>query len=345
MAQTEYTEQVEEMLEALRINDDALQTVHNEHIMGRSLNDFYNARISGISSERVDLDNFWTTEGIKKPVGYRYLAIYTRRTFRYPALTAWVQFLPLNEGYYAEFGFEAGGGTQLCIFDLCELDFKFALRAGTATNDTQCILGTLMPSDYATAKHNYTLVLTKCQGELYIDHAFKGVFLLGFQGTIPKWESNPPYVLGSTEKPFISEISAFLENALPTEKESLLGVPPTSFFVGDGIPCPPRHYDVYTENTSTKWSSLSVAEGVTINSHPIPIWGFSTKSLHYKLTSTLSAAKLQVYTGGAWQDYVDLTVDGKYHPLTITAEAPIARLTVTGGTGGGTINFAEFNLS
>jgi len=186
-----------------------------------------------------------------------------------------------------------------------------------------------IPANYDTGANDYTIVLTRNQSELYINKVLRGVILHNLGEAIPSWENNPP-------------ITTLLELQGPTENRVAFNLDGAHYYVADGIPCPPRQYAVYNENTSTKWSNLATG-GATQTSHPIPIWGYNKKTFTIE-TDAPGTLKIQVYKGG-WRTYKTqvLTADEPYFYNMVDGVAPIARM-VYEPTNGDTIKYANVEV-
>lgn len=84
----------------LETSDDALQSLQIEHRLGRSLNDFFNSRIGPVGEppQKVDVDSYWTADGLAVPSGYQNLSVYSRAVFSYPQLAAYTKLPTLATG-------------------------------------------------------------------------------------------------------------------------------------------------------------------------------------------------------------------------------------------------------
>ena len=321
----------DEVKEVLKINDDALQSIQYEHLLDRDLNDFFNARSDG----RVNVNNYWDSTGVKHRV-----AIYSRRSFKYPVLAAHGKWPTGESGLDNYIGFEAGCQTYLFIAALRQAGTTFQFRCG-AYAWISLVVTDLMPADYDTADNLYTFVVSRTRTELYIEKVLKAVVLHSVSEPIPKWENNPPYALGGIAEPTPIEITTLLENN--SSKDVVLGFGTGyNFVASDGDPLPPRQYLIYTENSSTKWVGNSFSD--TITSHPVPVWGYPKKCFLFQSNAAGTIA-IEVYAGGGWREVVSETVTAnELWDYVLNLEVPIARMKYT-PTNSDTIAVAECNLS
>ena len=336
----------DEVKEDLKINDDALQSIQNEHLKERSLNDFYNARIYNPTtgkSTRPDLDDLWTVDGYRKPKGYQYFAAYSRKAFKYPVLSAYGKFPTGKTGLRNWIGFEAGGCSRLYIAALRQSDTDFYLCCGETPPWFLAKITNLMPSHYDTTNNIYTIAVSESRTELFINRVLRGVGLHCLSEDIPKWENNPPYAIMSVKSPAISVVTTLIEICGPAEEEVILGFGyGSSFMASDGNRCPPRHFAVYTENSSTKWAGSTFSD--TVTSHPIPVWGYTKKCFLFQSNAAGTIA-IEVYAGGDWREVVSETVTAnELWDYVLNLEVPIARMKYT-PTNSDTIAVAECNLS
>ena len=309
---------------------------------GRNLNDFFVA-ISDVGY--VDVNEIWTSAGITtKPGQPIYVA--TWRVWKYPVV-AYSGKLPLMAAGVARwFGFGTGSGmrTPFCGLKVGAIEVGLFFGTRFTGNYTFLDLTTnILPADYATASHHYLMQASKCQVLFWIDSVLRAVCLFGVPSATPEWENNFLYALGSTKVPLAKSAPAFFEiedadGIIP------LNVTANTFVCTDGVPEPPMQYLLYTDSTSTAWSALAVGAAATVNSHPVPIWGYSKKTLMWMATNI--TATLQTYTGGAWRATgITVTSDGTLQTITIPFDAPIIRVSALGGAGGGTITLAEVYVS
>ncbi len=328
----------------LRANRDAFETTQYIHRQDKSLSDFF-------SSWPANLDDFWLPSGFTSITGEVRQA-YSRKAFHYPVLSVRARWPAMAaDAGEAFIGFESGshGIASLAYLALSYTVFRFAAGLGNQAPGAIGILDVenLMPADYATAFHQYSIKINKCSVELYIDAVIKGIILLGLPEAIPEWENNDPYALGSSISPTMGMgVNTLIEVARPAGPITLVCVSNAEQFVAlDGDPLPPRQYALYTVNTSTKWNGLATA-GVVLTSHPVPVWGYEKKTLLFQADAA-GNLDIQVYTGGAWRPWVPggiTLVANQLLVYNLNGEVPIARCIYT-PTNADAITLAEWYLS
>lgn len=202
----------------------------------------------------------------------------------------------------------------------------------------------LLPSDYDTAEHLYTIKVNKASMEMWIDDVLKAVFLYGVTEAIPEWQDTDPYVLGSTGAPLATTLSTLIEISKGGDPATFpLDITGNNFVATNGDPLPPRQFAVYTENTSTKWSG-STLSGTGNTSHPVPVLGYPNKTLLFQSDSA-GTLKIEVYAGGGWrQRYTKSLTANELFVYTLAEEYPIARC-VYDATNSDSIAVAEWLLS
>lgn len=328
---------------------DALQTIIAEARKDRPLNDFFNARISlaGVGQRVDDIDSYWTSSGLTIPTGYRHLSVYSRKAFSYPSLAVYTTLVTLAANLRAGFGVEVGGGVRLPMAYFWEYDTEANLAFGSIGEGVNYLdITTLLPGDYDTADHLYHVKVNKCNCELFIDDILVAIGLFGLKEAIPDWENNPPYAIGSRKtgllaasQPAIVEIdNTGATLTLP------LDITDNNFVAADGDPLPPRQYALYNENTATKWNGQAIAAG-TITSHPVPVWGYPNKTLHFQANGA-GSLDMEFYVGGAWRVAETIAILANTLMVrVIDSEQPIIRFVFDPDAYPTTVNAAEVHLS
>jgi len=334
----------------IRANLDALQSIQIEHRLGRSLNDFFNGRITphatGVA-ERVDLDKYWTSAGLVCPAGYGPIAAYSRKAFSYPILSLDTVLTAPGVGVNNYIGFEDGGGFPCFLAALRTLtEVLFGIMEVGGLVIVNFHIQPLLPADFATERHHYQIKINRCNVELTVDRELVLVVLLGLPETIPTWENNPPYVIGSVAGLFAPKsVTSLFEVVSPGTGSDILLYPGLNMFtLVDGDPLPPRQYALYTESTNTKWNGL--APGAVVTSHPVPVWGYPKKTLVFQATAA-GNLDIQVYSGGGWRSWVPggiTLVANQLEVYNLNGEIPIARCVYT-RTAAETITLAEWYLN
>ena len=332
--------------------DVTLQSVSMNSRLGRSLNDFFNAfsRLPhGLTYERVDLDDYWTADGLILPADLGLIAAHTKRIYSYGGCSIYGR-LPTpvapGSGY---FGFEPGGGVLLPFAQFKITSSGVYCYGGQYPPSTinQLDITSLLPADYATADHTYTVKMNRASALFFVDGSLVGVLLFGVSDAIPDWENKHPYALGAVSSPMTANSGAAMIELIDDGENGqvfpLNIIADMRFEAHDGDPCPPQQFPLYNENTATKWSS-SVTGSSLLTSHPVPVWGYTNKTLLFQ-SDGVGTLIVQIYAGGAWVTVDTLPVKtNKLLTYKLTCETPIARC-IYDPTDGSTISVAEWNLS
>ena len=325
-------------VERLRSIDNGLQSVHVGHRLGRSLNDFFNAIGINITTgydDRIDLDRAWTDIGLSLLPGYINTAFYTRRCFMYPHLSTAIRGLPIPTPGKM---FWIGVGDRVqrmpgiaCLY----MDEEMGYRLMVGTNDSFVLpyVQAILPADFATMTHFYEFKLNKSNFEFYVNGILRGVVLFGVYDPIPTWENNFPYVLASCRSTIAPELTAFVENWDPIDRTQVIQLYPrqnpiklypNNFVVSSGDPLPPGQYPLFTENTPTMWRNGTLS-GLENTSHPVPVWGYTTKTLLFQ-SGAGGMLRIEIFAGGAWREYQTRTLTAdKLEVIALTAEMPLVR--------------------
>lgn len=318
-----------------KIGDDGLQSIQLEHRGGRSLNDFFVSR--GALTSFTDLDTWWTNT-LRVPTGGGSIAIYSRKAFSYPML-GFRMILPgiaANADLWV--GFERGGAAPITGIPLIAL---LDANTGTYFNGFEASphIEDILPANAYTALNRYTLKVNKCSAELFVDYDLIAVLLAGVPEALPVWENNPPYALASGKAILPKSLPTLLE----THTETQISSEGNSFIAADGDPLPPRQYALYNENTATKWTGLATA-GALQTSHPVPVWGYTNKSLYF-MADGAGTLTVQIYSGGGWRTIATPAVAANTLVVyALASETPIARCTYD-PSNNDTITLAEWCLS
>jgi len=336
------------------VGQDGLQSIQLEHRIGRSLDGFFNTRIFGFDgnplSHRGSTDDMWTDDGLVIPEGDPAVtcgaAIYSRRVFKYPSLSTYTK-LPdeLVRNWYI--GFESGSQGTTGIFCLRSSTPGFTyIGGGVRSSLFWARVDSLLPADILTAEYDYLLKINKHTCEFFVDGVLLSVMLMGLQEAIPTWENNDPYTLHSTPVCIAVEISTLLEiYAAGGDVTFPLAITPNlnDFVASDGDPMPPRQYAMYKESTDTQWTGLATG-GNLQTSHPVPVWGYERKTLHFMATGA-GTLTVQIYSGGGWRDLATPAVAANtFLTYDLAVETPIVRCTYD-PSNGDTITLAEWYLS
>lgn len=353
----------EQLKRATRIEQDAMQSITYENWMDRSLNDFFNARMYNTTTGEfvrrgdIDIDSLWTSAGLTVPSGYKWLSMISRVLKMYPAITVEGKLPTRNTVALGHFGLEASTQHKIQDFTFASTDAgpggQLMARCvpPNVSGEVRLDLTNLIPADYDTADHLYTIKANKPNAEFYVDNTLVAVCLVGVPEAIPVWEGNAPYALGSVPIGINGEFASKVEvhdggneATLPvTMSHRAPGGSLNHIVSTDGDPLPPRQYQIYDENSSTKWLSYGTGGGQK-TSHPIPIWGYQKKSLVF-MADAAGTLQLQIYVGGGWRDVFNDTITAnELWDYQLNIEAPIARFIYTPANSD-TITLAECSLS
>jgi len=246
------------------------------------------------------------------------------------------------------FGVESGSSYQMLsvLFSVKEIGGvpKAYIRVGAA--GAIGAWGTfyitpLLPADYDTALHYYTIKVNRNNVLFWIDGSLRAVFLLGIQEYRAYTPENvPPYLLVSTLSPNTAGCY-FVGMEGPDYMEWVVDT--NSLIAADGEPITPLMIPAYKENTDTKWTGLATA-GALQTSHPVPVWGYTTKSLYF-MADGAGTLTVQIYAGGGWRDIATPVVAANTLVVyNLDYETPIARC-LYDPSNNDTITLAEWCLS
>jgi len=333
----------------IKAAQDGLQSVDRAFREGRSLNNFYRGFVTppGGGAEVLDMDTYCTLAGITIPAGYRHLQFSSRTHRMYPSVSFLTQLSVSALTPDLLFEFLVWSGTE--GFPAVEFGTHgdaAAFNTGRAGFPHLLGVTDLLPADCNTARHLYTIKVSRSMSELWIDENIVAVCLHDLPEAIPDWDNNPPYALGSSE---IVIAGGSLRVGVILDNNGDTALLPLNIFHGrigltDGDPTPPRQYPLYTESTATEWKGLATAIAVT--SHPVPVWGYPRKTLVFQANAA-GNLDIQVYSGGGWRSWVPggiTLVANQFEVYNLNGEVPIARCIYT-PVGADTITLAEWYLS
>jgi len=330
----------DEVKEVLKINDDALQSIGFGNKQGKSWNDFFYG--SGNLGRKIDIDNYISSDGTKFILheGERWVDITSRAVFSWPVLHYW-GVLPTNKSIheYLIALWQNTEQTGIHFYTMYNTDWCFNLIRYPYFN--QITVKSLLPADYDSAEHWYTIKVNKCNTELWCDNSLLAIILYDLPEEIPTYSDKHPYAIRSACElmPGAMQIGLLFDNegkpaTIPFNFNKL------TFYEGD--PLPPRQYAIYTENSSTKWAGNTFDS--TVTSHPIPVWGYPKKTFLFQSNAAGTIA-IEVYAGGGWREVVSETVTAnELWDYVLNLEVSIARMKYT-PTNSDSITVAECNLS
>jgi hypothetical protein len=277
------------------------------------------------------------------------LALYSKRAFNYGHIAVKTK-LPDMTGYASNawifFGFENGwaAGNGIAAFKWDANNNLWAVLATPFWKRGPIVdLTNMLPSDYQTAYHVYSIKLNRNMAVFYIDTkaVCYGLFTPNSYFTPI---SGPPYALFSVETEIASSQLALIEIG-GRGKELKLDLPYYNVRVIDGDPCPPMVIRLYQSGTNTLLAGLSLSSG-SVTSHPVPIFGYRDKTIYFQ-TDQSGIILIEILTQtGNWRTYDSDTVSAKtLWWYKMTGDAVLARITFTPYTYPCTILDAEVVLS
>jgi len=298
---------------------------------------------------RLHVEDVWDENGYHLPEGHSWTRTHTRRTFKYPSLSVWGKFATGQTGLSQLFGLELGGGQVHPWFGFFLSGTSlYAIRkpyeGGAGSGGIGVEITMHLPTDYDTNEHMYSVKVNKHNVEYMIDGKLVAVVLLGVSRSVPEIENVQPYAIGVMNKyRTLAEYTAFIEGNFGGTPITI-PITPSWFRCGSGDPMPPRTYELYTENSTTKWNNTSLSAVTT--SHPVPIWGYRDKTLLFQ-SNAAGTLDIEVFAGGGWRTYdsISLTADSltKY-VFPEGFQAPLMRCVYT-PAGTDTIAVAEVHLA
>jgi len=343
-----------------------------EKFLREGLDAHFNARIalSGGTNLSVKASNYWVQTGynppflgyVTLPAGNRVTSIYSKHAFSYPLLSVRVQ-LPdwtnIGEGVERDlyFGFENGCGAGNGL-----TSFVF-VRGSTNADAMYCFvfgdygkryaklnITSLLPSDYKTAIHVYTVKVARQLALFSIDSNIVAIILF-----TPNFSynantvvtANPPYGIACVP----CNISQFLTSLIELYALSALSVDlsaplsPYSFRLSDGDPIQPLALPLYVQNTSTKLAQYSISSG-SVSSHPIPVFGYERKTLLF-MANQAGTLNIEALTStGNWRTYDSVSVSANtLLSYKIAGDVVLARATFTPSTYPATVLEADAYMS
>jgi len=202
---------------------------------------------------------------------------------------------------------------------------------------------TVLPSDYDTADHHYSLKANKGIVEFWIDHQPKAFGILGPTGYRKEVEvksNTEPYPIFLVPWGFHGKAPLKLEN---NKGSTPMEVSDVSVHTGQARPA--RRFQLFVEDSTTKWNNYDTG-GTVQTSHPVPIWGYPNKTLYFKADAG-GDLDIEVYVGDGWEVYdtVSLTANElENYPFPREMQAPLMRCVYT-PTDADTILLGEVDLA
>lgn len=247
-----------------------------------------------------DIINSWT---LSIPNTYRYLAIYTRKYYRYGCTTCRC-ILPALGGSGSEFdvGFEPSSNSLLGL-----IGYRYNVSAKILYAYTGVVgvpLTNMLPADALTDYHTYEVKLDRDSAWFYIDRTIgtigaNGLWAVGMFPThgLTVTINGPPYYIfcaGMINSP-ISPSWIEVEGG-----GSAMSVSMRQWYTMEDDPKPPRGLPLYQTGTNNKLATLAVNPNVT--SHPIPTFGYNKVTIKFRADGAGSLSIQDLTDAGNWRE-------------------------------------------
>lgn len=290
------------------------------------------------------------------PAGYSPQAR-SRRSYMYPELIAYGTWPDIINQYpeigSVYLGFEHGGGVYYgsAFFQLGKTGSTLWMNArvaGKGDYGKYLNILNLMPSDFQTKRHYYTVKINRCNVEFFVDGKLVAVIISSpFMSDLTVSEEHQPYAIGLTNGENPISMDTLLEVALESSPSSdiVLDFPAYGFKISSGDPLPARIYRLYQWETENLLAGLTLTSG-SVTSHPVPVFGYRDKTIFFQADQS-GTVDIEVLTQtGNWRTYYSDTVSAdELWWLKMTGDAVLARLTYTPTAYPATIVDAEVVLN
>lgn len=281
---------------------------------------------------------------IRCPASIDGVAIYSKRAYRYPIVSAYTSIPVLAGAQYLWIGMENGygGGNGIVGFNF-GLGYARAYMGSFGLFEFVDILG-LLPADYQTVQHNYVIRLGNNMAEFYVDRSPVACMLntVNSRGSLPQI-SGPPYAIWYYSGTVARSLECFIE---PANLKVALDVPlaPWGFRMSDGEAIYPEVFRLYDAGTNNLFAGLVIAAG-SETSHPVPIFGFGNKTLHFQATQA-GTLNIEILTlTGNWRTYDSINISANtLLSYVMVGEAVLFRVTFTPTSYPATISEAEIAM-
>jgi len=310
-----------------------------------------------IPGEIVSASDYWDNNGLRCTSDAAEVSVWTRRTFKWPKATVVAKLPPPERGacYYPIALFsvarsEWNGAIEFHTWDSSRYDVLMAGQWRTSAQYAWVYVQDLLPPDYSTAYHTYTLEVHRWGVEFYIDGILRAVLVASRTPVRFQLNNTRPYAVGvgyvSLGSEYVFGIRVGNTNPDPTQwADRLLPISPHFVAVSDGDPLPPRSYPMYIPGTDTPMAGYSVSSE-SVESHPIPIYGYKDKTIYFMSdqTGTLS---IQILTSSlSWREYDSVPVSaGRLLVYKMTGDALLVKVAFTPSTYPATILEAEVHVA
>jgi hypothetical protein len=170
----------------------------------------------------------------------------------------------------------------------------------------------LLPDDYDTAFHRYTIKVNKWGVEFFIDGRLRAVAIGVNRDVRFRLDNTKPYAItvgyANIGSEYVFGLRVGNTGTDPaTWQERVLPVSPHYIAVGDGDPLPPRAYHLYVSGTDNGLAGQSISSG-SITSHPVPMWGYDRKVIYF-MANQAGTLEIQVLSmTNNWRTYDSVSV-------------------------------------
>jgi len=273
------------------------------------------------------------------------LSLYSKRAFNYGQISVKTK-LPNMTGYpsgaWIFFGFESGwaAGNGLVAFMWNTSNRLLAMLVTPFWEKQRSVdVTSMLPIDYQTNYHVYTVKLNKNMAVFYIDNIVVAYGLImpnAFFNPI----NPPPYGLFSIETNIASSQLALIE--IGGRGMTLnLDLPYYNVRINDGDPLPPQAINLYQAGTNTLLANLSISTG-SVTSHPIPTFGYREWELFIDANQDFTVQLQYLGLSGNWRtfdNYSSPTGSNRIH-LLVDEPMVLAQVVITPSAYPMTINDA-----
>lgn len=349
-----------------------INTVQWEHILKSGVDEWFVAKVKDINDVEyyVNPSSHWKLVDTKAPDYTSYLtlygnekviAIYSKRAFMYPRviftlrLPDWSTLFPGEIVRELYFGLENGSGGSIATFHLSSWpsgwgynQLVVSVGPHRAKPWFDVMVTNMMPSDAFTAKHSYQVAITRNMAIFYIDGK-PVAFDLFVSGVSPAAirDNTPPYAIFYTP-PVARSLPSLLEIAsgkTSTTQDISIMMSQHDIRIQEGSDTEPLVLPLYYDSSSTLMRRRSVTANTTVYSHPVPILGYSRKTIYF-MANASGTLNVEIYTiSGNWRTYDSRSYSANtLAKISITDEGLVARISYT-PTATATILEAEAYMS
>jgi len=231
-------------------------------------------------------------------------------------------FMGLKTGAY--------GGGGVAAFHLESTDKLYVSVGAWGVTKNLVEITDALPANYKTARHTYRVKMNKSHAEFYIDTTLVAIVVFSPYLAFTKIEYPPYAIAGISSFPNPHMLAHVEVEGYGTEL--ILPLAPSNMRLTDGEPTPSRVFRLYDAGTTDLFAGLEITEG-SETSHPFPIFGYTTKTIHFKAdkASTADGLVIEFLTQtNNWRTYDAVTYEANDDWFyTITGEGVLARLKYT----------------